>query len=887
MTHPGVQFLVDFYSPSTEGPIFVCSLPNERGGTPGEQRLASRDPAKIAAHAAKWDRAGRAFYFAVNPLREGEVTRSKANVGELAGAWCDTDLKDMPEGTTIETLISAAKGLRLPPSAINNSGHGIHCFWFFKEGLEPDLETVDRLELVLRQLADVMAGDMAVCEVARLMRLPGTHNTKGGGSIEVKIVEARQELRYELRDLEEWLYEQPPLLRKASKKTDAPIGQEEQNPFLAAFAKLGFKPIVDVEARLRDMRFEGSDREAIHNTQRTVTASLLLRRQPYEEIVSLTLEATKLAPGVIVDRWNWRREERGIREMCDSWIKKNPSIKRDAEPRASIQNNDPPLDFGAAKAAAQPKKTAPVVSDKTPTHVILARTIIQALQDIGEPLLLEIDQEDARQLWRCSQGVWHRCASLDFEIENAARAMNIHTTNKIRSETTNAIKANPDLGIIKGKWDQHGLIPCRDGLVDWRSGTVRPYRPDDYATWQLNVSFERGAGCPVWETALGDFFQDKDDASSFIQLIKEFAGAMFLSRRPRALSHALVLYGPSNSGKSQIVDVLGGMFPTVIAQPLSALDGPHGTVPFAKHAPWILHEAFTQGKWVFSDIIKQLITHEPVQINIKYGAQFEHAFMAPVLWATNFQPNVKDGTKAVANRMHIVPCGAKFDDKNQVGAQITAAGAGFEKISSYVLAREASGVLNWALDGLRACVERGRFDPPPAVLGEAKELFEASNLVAEFLREHVKFDVDRMIRRQDFNAAFAVWWGEERGEESRSTPSAKRVAHALKALGDGRIGIETLSFRDEFNRYFGGIVLTDSGMDFWRSALLQNNAKGMHARISKSDLDVHKVIPEDWFDRRPVISMRLAFKDAESAVMTQNQDRRRYVSEDIVKDAKF
>jgi hypothetical protein len=43
----------------------------------------------------------------------------------------------------------------------------------------------ERFESDLRLLADVIGGDLQICEISRLLRLPGTHNTKRGENREV------------------------------------------------------------------------------------------------------------------------------------------------------------------------------------------------------------------------------------------------------------------------------------------------------------------------------------------------------------------------------------------------------------------------------------------------------------------------------------------------------------------------------------------------------------------------------------------------------------------------------------------------------------------------------------------------------------------------------
>ena len=181
-------------------------------------------------------------------------------------------------------------------------------------------ETVARVEVLLRVLADVIGGDPAVCEVARLMRLPGSHNTKNGGRLPVKVVVDRS-LRYELSDLEDWLGMQRPLIPR---KRAAP----PSNPFLAVdMPGTGGAP-VDVDMRLGAMQFRGPGQTSVHQTQLAVSAALLNRGVGVDEIVANLLAATRKASGAAGERWDWAREERDIRAMCASWARKKSNRPR-------------------------------------------------------------------------------------------------------------------------------------------------------------------------------------------------------------------------------------------------------------------------------------------------------------------------------------------------------------------------------------------------------------------------------------------------------------------------------------------------------------------------------------------------------------------------------
>src|SRR5437763_1691025 len=77
------------------------------------------------------------------------------------------------------------------------------------------------------------AGDLPVCEVARVLRLPGSHNTKDGAFTEVEIIELHPERRYDFEELEEWLSEQSPvMLRKAREFAQTAGESGDDDPFL-------------------------------------------------------------------------------------------------------------------------------------------------------------------------------------------------------------------------------------------------------------------------------------------------------------------------------------------------------------------------------------------------------------------------------------------------------------------------------------------------------------------------------------------------------------------------------------------------------------------------------------------------------------------------------
>jgi hypothetical protein len=169
------------------------------------------------------------------------------------------------------------------------------------------------------------------------MRLPGSHNSKNGEWIPVRMIEQRSDT-YTIEQIEQWLVtEKPRLARRTNPKTKTSPKRNggESNPWLA-LSKTQAGP-VDVEQRLAEMQYHGTDLNGIHDTQLSVTAALLTRGWPIEDVVSRVLQATVEAAGPEGRGWNWREEERGLRKMCRKWLEKHPRIVFFEEPAPHVE----------------------------------------------------------------------------------------------------------------------------------------------------------------------------------------------------------------------------------------------------------------------------------------------------------------------------------------------------------------------------------------------------------------------------------------------------------------------------------------------------------------------------------------------------------------------
>ncbi|MEI8397338.1 MAG: hypothetical protein WCF85_21680, partial [Rhodospirillaceae bacterium] len=301
------EFLAEFFGSTTEHAVELRSLPNERGAGPNRP-LFGRDLTLVEDHCKRWDGTGRAMYFGVCTRITGSSSGSRADLAECPALWAEVDTRKL--GLDKSTVRQAVVSLPHPPSIVIDSGGGLHFYWLLTESInvrqseENAAEAEESIVAALKQFAGIMAGDTAVCDLPRIMRLPGSRNTKpeviatnNGQPALVTVLSADWTHRHEFSDLVEWLDWQRPVIAAPTRQEPRPVAQDD-NPYLVAAARLGFKPPLDVEKALAAMSYLGNGDSGIHQTQLRVSASLAAQGVPEEEIVTLLMAATMRAAGL-------------------------------------------------------------------------------------------------------------------------------------------------------------------------------------------------------------------------------------------------------------------------------------------------------------------------------------------------------------------------------------------------------------------------------------------------------------------------------------------------------------------------------------------------------------------------------------------------------------
>lgn len=340
-------------------------------------------------------------------------------------------------------------------------------------------------------------------------------------------------------------------------------------------------------------------------------------------------------------------------------------------------------------------------------------------------------------------------------------------------EFTHTNPVNP-LSIKGDEFDAHPyLFACKNGVIDLRTGSLRPGRQEDFISKASPIEFTGiDTIAPYWEKALNEIFQDRQSMVDFIQRLFGYSMAGLTAE-----AFLPVFFGQGRNGKSTIVEiishVMGKMAAPIRAEML--LDQGH-LQSSAGASPDImalrgLRLAFAsetdQGRRFSTSKVQWLTGSDTMTGRYLYDkrdVEFKPTHTLALL--TNHKPNVSDNDYAFWERVCLIPFPLSFvtrkpDRENERPADIN--------LRQKLLAEE-SGVLAWLVRGFMQWQERG-LDPPPEVIDATKEYRKDEDLIDHFVTECCYTSPDAETSAKDLYAVFKKWWEEN---VSRKSISQKR-----------------------------------------------------------------------------------------------------------------
>mgnify|MGYP001185284634 CR=1 FL=1 len=356
---------------------------------------------------------------------------------------------------------------------------------------------------------------------------------------------------------------------------------------------------------------------------------------------------------------------------------------------------------------------------------------------------------------------------------------------------------------------QVNVLSCKNGVVDLRTGTIRPRAKEDYCTFYCDCIYAGlDSPTPIPENFVRELMLEDEDMCSYLQTILGYA---LCGINPKQGQRFFILCGLTSNGKSVLLKIISILLgPYCKGMESGTLQMHTKSVNSATPATRMLcppvRIAFQDEQNAHISLDNSLIK-EMTGGNV-ITARYLHE--NPIQYTPTFCPFLLTDTQPVCRaeaslkrRLRYIPFDAKFVADKDFDPQNPTHRRRIEGIEERFATEEAkSQFLTWLVKGAVRFHGYGSFSnvPQPAAVEEATEDFLAENdFAADFLALWDVSDPGAFSPIEDLHHAFETFTGQSidrnelktllRGKGYKYTKCAKKV-------GRGKWGFQGISLRD-------------------------------------------------------------------------------------------
>jgi P4 family phage/plasmid primase-like protien len=272
------------------------------------------------------------------------------------------------------------------------------------------------------------------------------------------------------------------------------------------------------------------------------------------------------------------------------------------------------------------------------------------------------------------------------------------------------------------------LFNCQNGTVDLLTGELRPHDPADLLTQIAPVEYNPDAVCPTFDAFIERVLPDPA-VRAYVQELLGYAlnGTMRSAVFP-------IFYGLGANGKSTLVNTIRTVVGSDYARMLSghlleSQTGNNRAQPYEKMTfkgrRFMFANETAENMRLDEQRIKELTSDEPISARDLYASFEEFRPTHTVFLQTNHPPRISGTDKGIWRRVREIPFTVEIPEGER------------DADMSRKLAAEASGILNWLVEGHKRWYDRGeRFDTPEAVMLATDEYQHESNPLQMFVEDN-------------------------------------------------------------------------------------------------------------------------------------------------------
>ena len=389
------------------------------------------------------------------------------------------------------------------------------------------------------------------------------------------------------------------------------------------------------------------------------------------------------------------------------------------------------------------------------------------------------------------------CRRASAEYNKPSAAQKIASAKTVAAVATLA-RADRQIAARADQWDADPwLLNTPGGVVDLRTGELRPARREDYMTKIAAVAPDETCPCPIWDAFLKKIVPD--DLAAY--LYRVFGYALTGSTTEQVL---FFLWGAGKNGKSVLVSTITGILNdyhrTTPIDTFMATNAPQHPTDLAglQGARLVTAVETEKGRRWAQSRINMMTGGDKISARFMRQDFFDYAPQFKLAIFGNHKPALRSVNEAIRRRMNLIPFTVTIPENER------------DFCLAIRLREEWPGILKRAIDG---CLEwqRGGLGPPKVVTDATEEYLLAEDVMEAWIEDCCERVPTGFEERTKLFDSWRSW--AEKAEEF--VGSSKQFYHALQEKGFerhksvGNRGFKGLRLRTVEQKMFTDEMPTD------------------------------------------------------------------------------
>lgn len=292
-------------------------------------------------------------------------------------------------------------------------------------------------------------------------------------------------------------------------------------------------------------------------------------------------------------------------------------------------------------------------------------------------------------------------------------------------------------------WDRDAwLLGTANGVVDLRTGMLRPSRPSDGITMAASAPFDPEARCPRFDEFLTEVFDGDAELTRFVHRAAGYTLTGVTTEQCLFLG-----YGSGANGKTTLLQTLKHVLGDyAVNTPFSTVElharaGIPNDLAALVNRRLVMASETNDGTRLNESRIKALTGGDSITARFLHGEFFTFDPVAKFWLSVNHKPVVRDDSHGFWRRLRLIPFTRTFALNPRLGDELRA---------------EAAGILRWAVEG---CLDwqRHGLNPPAVVVDATGEYERESDPLATFVDEACEREPHAQVRAADLYAHYQQW----------------------------------------------------------------------------------------------------------------------------------